>query len=289
MSPALAHRTTWRSLFFDSLVILLGVLCATIGLKGFLLSSHFIDGGVTGISMLLAKTLSLPLALLIVLMNLPFVVMGWRQMGKSFALKTFLAILALSACLLWLEVPTVTDDKLLTAVFGGLFIGAGIGLTIRVGAVLDGTEIAALLISKMVHFLRVGDVILLLNIGIFILAAFYLGIQPALYSVLTYFAASRTIDFLLHGLEEYTAIFIISTQSEAIRSAILQELNRTATIFRGRRGSSSLEQDILCCIVTRLEIGQIKQTAHLIDESAFIYTQSISDIEGGVVKRPRLH
>src|SRR5262245_64409571 len=190
------------------------------GLKGFLMSSRFIDGGVTGISMLLSDVLEFPLSVLILAINLPFIIVGYRQLGRKFALKSSLAIAGLSVCLAVIKYPDVTPDKLLTAVFGGFFIGAGIGLAMRGGAVLDGTEIAALLVSKRSGMFRVGDVILGLNIVIFLTAAFFLGVEEALYSILTYVSASKTLDFLLHGIEEYTAITIISEKSDAIRQAI---------------------------------------------------------------------
>src|SRR6476619_5533505 len=155
----------------DFVLIVLGILSAGLGLKGFLLSSHFIDGGVTGVSMLLANVLGWPLSILILVINLPFIFLAYKQIGLVFALKSTLAIAGLSACLAFVTYPDVTPDKLLTAVFGGFFIGAGIGLAIRGGAVLDGTEIAALLVSKRSHLLRVGDVILILNIFIFLTAA----------------------------------------------------------------------------------------------------------------------
>ena len=196
--------------FINAVFIILGILSAGLGLKGFLLSSRFIDGGVTGVSMLLADVFGMPLAVLLPLLNLPFIALGYRQIGKKFAVKSALAIAGLSLCLAVVKYPDVTPDLLLTAVFGGFFIGAGIGLAMRGGAVLDGTEIAALLISKSSNLLRVGDVILILNIFIFSAAAFFLGLEIALYSMLTYFAASKTIDFLIHGIEEYTAVIIIS-------------------------------------------------------------------------------
>src|SRR6185436_3429571 len=228
-------------------LVLAGIASAAFGLKGFLLSSRFIDGGVTGISMLLSDVLHLPLSILILVINLPFIAVGYRSIGRAFALKSTLAIAGLSLCLAFVKFPDVTPDKLLTAVFGGVFIGAGIGLAIRGGAVLDGTEIAALLVSKGSHLLRVGDVILILNIVIFSAAAFFLGMEIALYSVLTYFAASKTIDFILHGIEEYTAVTIISESSSAIREAIVRRLKRGVTIYKGQGGKSGMEQDILFC------------------------------------------
>jgi len=269
--------------------IVAGIFSAGMGLKGFLLSSHFIDGGVTGISMLLAGVAGLPLSIWILLINLPFVAVAYRQIGRMFALKSTLAIAGLSVCLALVKYPDVTPDKLLTAVFGGFFIGAGIGLAIRGGAVLDGTEIAALLISKTSHLLKVGDVILILNIFIFLAAALFLGIESALYSILTYFAASKTIDFILHGIEEYTGITIVSSQSEAVRAAILNDLGRGVTIYKGRGGFSDTEQDILYCVVTRLEIAKVRKIVEELDDSAFIVIQSISDAGGGLVKRRVVH
>lgn len=270
-------------------LILTGILSASVGLKGFLLSSRFIDGGVTGISMLLSTVLGWPLPVLLLVINLPFIALGFRQIGRVFAIKSALAITGLALCLAFVKIPVVTPDKLLTAIFGGFFIGAGIGLAIRGGAVLDGTEIAALLVSKGSNLLKVGDVILILNIFIFSSAAFFLGIESALYSVLTYFAASRTIDFLIHGIEEYTAVIIISEQSEEIRQAIIRSLKRGVTVYKGRGGMSNVEQDILFCVVTRLEIGRIKALVKEIDRAAFIVIHPLADAAGGMIKKPALH
>jgi uncharacterized membrane-anchored protein YitT (DUF2179 family) len=269
----------------NTVLIVLGIFSAGLGLKGFLLSSLFIDGGVTGISMLLANVLGWPLSILIVAINLPFIALGYRQVGRAFAIKSTLAIAGLALCLAFVKYPDVTPDKLLTAVFGGFFIGAGIGLAIRGGAVLDGTEIAALLISKSSHLLKVGDVILLLNVLIFSAAAFFLGIESALYSMLTYFAASKTVDFLIHGVDEYTAVIIVSERSDEIRQAILSDLQRGVTVYKGRGGLTGTEQDILFCVVTRLEIGRIKTTAQAIDSSSFIVVHPLADAEGGVIRK----
>ncbi|MGH9967396.1 MAG: YitT family protein [Pyrinomonadaceae bacterium] len=273
----------------NTILILLGILSAGFGLKGFLLSSRFIDGGVTGVSMLLSNVLNVRLSVLLLVINLPFIALGYRQIGRSFAIKSGLAITGLALSLAFIPYPDVTPDKLLTAVFGGFFIGAGIGLAIRGGAVLDGTEVAALLVSKSSHLLKVGDVILLLNVVIFSAAAFFLGIEAALYSMLTYFAASKTVDFLIHGIEEYTAIIIISDKSEEIRQEIIRYLRRGVTVYKGRGGLSDVEQNILFCVVTRLEIGRVKTVAKEVDEGAFIVVHALSDAEGGVVKKLALH
>lgn len=269
--------------------IAVGVLSAGMGIHGFLLSSRFIDGGVTGISMLLSKVLGLPLWAPVLVLNLPFVALGYRQVGRAFAARSAAAIVGLSACLATVRYPDVTPDKLLTAVFGGFFIGAGMGLAIRGGAVLDGTDVAALLISRRSHLLRVGDVVLGLNVAIFLAAAYSLGVDPALYSILTYVAASRTLDFLLNGIEQYHAVVIVSEASEPTRLAIVGVLGRGVTVYKGRRGRTGTDQDILFCVVTRLEIGRVMDVARDLDPSAFVVVYPLSDARGGVLKEVARH
>jgi uncharacterized membrane-anchored protein YitT (DUF2179 family) len=273
----------------NALLIALGILAAAFGLKGFLLSSNFIDGGVTGVSMLLAKVTPWPLSVWLPLVNAPFIAIGYRQMGRAFAIRSALAIAGLSAALATVHVPDVTPDLLLTAVFGGFFIGTGIGLAVRGGAVLDGTEIAALLISKRSALLKVGDVILAFNIALFLAAMSLLGVEPALYSILTYIAAARTLDFVIYGLEAHTAITIISARNGVIRERIIGELERGVTVYKGYGGLSGVEQDILYCVVTRLEIGKVKAIVRAVDPSAFVVSHPLADAEGGVVKRAAAH
>jgi len=244
--------------------------------------------------MLLADVTSLPISVLIFINNLPFLWLGYRKMGKTFALKSMLAIAGLSVCLATIHYPDVTPDKLLTAVFGGLFLGAGVGLAIRGGAVLDGTEIAALLVSKKTQIIKVSDVILIFNALIFLAAAFLLGIEEALYSILTYIAASKMIDFILNGIEQYTGVTVVSTQSEAIRLAITDNLGRGVTVYQGKHGYGkdgmiNDPRDIIFTVATRLEIPSLKKTILDIDPKAFIVQQSIDDTTGGLLKRKGLH
>ena len=273
------------------ILILIAIFSAALGIKGYLLSSHFIDGGVTGVSMLLNNILGIPLYVLIPLLNLPFVLLGYYHMGFRFAIKSTIAIAGLALCLGVVTFPDVTPDKLLTALFGGFFIGVGIGLAIRAGAVLDGTEIAALLVSRGNAHLKVSDVILIVNIIIFIAAAFFLGIEPASYSVLTYIAAAKTIDFLLHGLEEYTGVTIVSDKSEAVQKEIVKVLDRGITVYqgkggKGKRGETTTTSEILFTVVTRLELGKLQALIRQVDPDAFIIQHSINDVHGGAVKRP---
>ncbi len=270
-------------------LIVLGILSAGMGLHGFLLSSHFIDGGVTGVSMLLTEITGIPLPALILVINLPFIALGYRQIGRAFAIRSAAAIVGLSVCLATIHFRDVTPDKLLTAVFGGFFIGAGMGLAIRGGAVLDGTDIAALLISKSSYLLRVGDVILGMNIVIFLAAAFFLGVESSLYSILTYVAASKTLDFLLHGIEQYHAITIVSSRSEAVRATITGTLGRGITIFKGRGGLTGADQEILFCVVTRLEIGKVMEIVQRVDPASFVTIHPLSEALGGVLKKTSHH
>jgi len=283
-------KETTREFIF----IIIGIFSAGMGLKGFLLSSHFIDGGVTGISMLLADITPVPISIFIFAINLPFLWLGYRKLGKTFAIKSTLAIGGLSLCLALVHFPDVTHDKLLTAVFGGIFLGTGIGLAIRGGAVLDGTEIAALLVSKRSQLLKVSDVILSLNVVIFGIAAFVLGIEQALYSILTYLSASKMIDYILNGIEQYTGLTIVSIHSEVIRKTITETLGRGVTIYEGKNGYGkdgviNDPRDIIFTVATRLEIPSIKKEVLAIDPKAFIVQQSIDDTTGGLLKRKGLH
>ncbi len=290
---ATTARATLRQHLKDTAFIVAGILSVGLGLKGFLLSSQFIDGGVTGISMLLASQTGLPLPVGLVAMNLPFIWLGYRQIGRDFALKSTLAIAGLALCITFVPYPDVTPDLLLTALFGGFFVGAGIGLSMRGGAVLDGTEVAALVISRNVPTLKVSDVILLMNIVIFGAAAFFLTINLALYSMITYFAASKTIDFIIHGIEEYTAILIVSGAHEAIRADILAA-GWGVTILKGaqghgKRGDLGQDVDVLYVIVTRLEISRLRTMALNLDEQAFLIQYPVDDVLGGQVKSLPLH
>jgi uncharacterized membrane-anchored protein YitT (DUF2179 family) len=270
-------------------LIALGVASAGMGLKGFLLSSNFIDGGVTGVSMLLSKTTGWPLAIWLPVVNLPFIVVAYRLLGRAFAVRSVCAIAGLAVALALVPYPDVTPDPLLTAVFGGLFIGAGIGLSMRGGAVLDGTEIAALLISRRADIVKVSDVILVFNVVLFLLAMSTLGVNEALYSILTYAAAAKTLDFVLYGVDEYTAIIIMSEAHASIRERILGQLGRGVTVYRGYGGLSEDDRQILYCVVTRLEVSKVKGIVRECDPLAFIVFHALAGAEGGVVRRQPLH
>ncbi|HZH64298.1 MAG TPA: YitT family protein [Flavisolibacter sp.] len=276
----------------DVFLILLGVLCAGFGLRGFLISNGLIDGGVMGISLLTNSQTSVPLSILIIAFNLPFLLLGYRQISKIFSIKSILAIGLLAVAVAFVPYPTVTNDKVLVAVFGGFFLGAGIGLSIRGGCVIDGTEVLAIYLSKKIS-ITVGDFILLFNIVIFSVAAWLLSMEVALYSILTYLAASKTVDFLLEGIEEYTGVTVISNHSQQIMSMIQNDLGRGLTIYSGRKGFgksglSNQNIDIIFTVITRLEINRLTSEIKRIDPRAFIVMQSIKDTRGGMVKKIQL-
>jgi len=273
----------------------LGVASAAMGLEAFMLPNGLFDGGVTGISLLAARLLpgNPPLSVLLVVLNLPFVWLGFRQMGKGFAVRALLAILTLAVVLETVHFPVVTQDKMLIAVFGGFFLGAGIGLAMRGGGVLDGTEILAVYLSRKAS-LSVGDFVLVLNILIFMVVALVLDVPTALYSILTYLSASKTIEFVVNGIEEYTGVTIISEHSDAIRRALTERLGRGVTVYAGHRGYGSRGEqpssiEIVFTVVTRLEVSQVTTEVNHIDPRAFIIMHSVNDAKGGMVKKRALH
>ncbi|WP_019947973.1 YitT family protein [Hymenobacter aerophilus] len=286
-------RRWWKLQITNALFLTMGVFCAGFGLESFLLPGGFLDGGVTGVSLLLRQVFGLPLSALIVVLNLPFMIMASRQLGKGVAIRTLLSVLGLAVVLATVPFPIVTEDKLLISVFGGFFLGAGIGLAMRGGGVLDGTEIMAIYLSKT-SSLTVGDIILFFNIVIFGVAAYVLSIETALYSILAYLSAAKTVDFVIDGVEEYTGVTIVSGRSDAIRRMITEKLGRGATIYSGKRGYGSHGHqpspiDIVFTVVTRLELSQLKAEVEQIDRQAFMVMHSVKDTKGGMIKKRPLH
>jgi uncharacterized membrane-anchored protein YitT (DUF2179 family) len=274
----------------DILLTSLGIFSAAFGLKSFLVPNKFIDGGATGISLLLSELTPLTLPVLLILINLPFMLLGIRIMGRMFALKTSLAIAGLAVVVATVHFPEITHDKLLVAVFGGFFLGSGIGLAVRSGCVIDGTEILALYLSRRLGT-TMGDIITLINVVIFSSAAYFLSVDTALYSMVTYLAASRTVDFIIEGIEEYTGITIISSHSAELRKMIIEKLGRGITVYSGKQGfgktGHTRDVDILYTVVTRLEINKLRSEIEKVDPNAFVVMNSLKDIQGGLVKKRR--
>lgn len=273
--------------------IILGILAAGFGLKGFLIPSGLIDGGITGVSLLIHFLSSVSVSLLIFVINIPFIFLAFKQVGKTFAIKTSIAITGLAILLLFVEFPIITSDRLLVAVFGGFFLGAGIGLSMRGGGVLDGTEVLSVYLSKKIN-LSVGEVLFGINVVIFAFAAFFLSVETALYSILIYLTASKTMDFIITGIEEYIGISVISKKSNEIRKSLINDFKKGVTIYKGKGGYSEgdpnhTDIDIIYTILTRFEVTRIKGVIKKIDPSALIIEQGLNEVSGGRVKQRPLH
>jgi uncharacterized membrane-anchored protein YitT (DUF2179 family) len=265
-------------------LVLLGAFGGAFGIKGFLAPNGLIDGGVTGVAMLLAAVSAVPLGLLLILLNLPFLSLSYLRMNKLLAITGAATITLFSLLITNLHVEAVTNDRLLAAVFGGLFVGSGIGFAIRGGSILDGTEILAIHLGRHTA-LGVGDIILIVNTLIFSAGVVTIGLEPALYSVLTYFSATRAVDFILYGIEEYQGALIISGEHEQIRRMLLRDMRRGVTILRGSGGLDEEEYKVLFCVVTRLEFPKIRSRVNTIDPNAFVVNFAINDVHGGTTSR----
>jgi len=288
-----ALRVAFRRRVKDVLFMTLGIFSAAFGLEGFLIPNAFIDGGATGIALLAVNLTGLPLALLLVVVNAPFMVVAYRTIGREFALKTMAAIAGLALVTATVHFPDVTHDKLLVAVFGGFFLGAGIGLAVRGGSVIDGTEVLALALSRKLGT-TIGDIIMMINVIIFGVAAWLLGVETALYAMVTYLAASRTVDFVIEGIEEYTGLTIISPHHEELRHMIGTVMGRGLTVYTGRRGfgknGQSFDTEIIYCVITRLELSKILTEIEKVDPNAFVVMSPVKDTRGGMIKkRPLQH
>lgn len=290
---ALVKRITiWRQIK-DGIFIAIGVVMASIGLKGFLLPNGFFDGGAMGMSLLLEMLTPVNLSVLIILVNLPFILLGAKQVSVPFAIKSTLAIFALALLVHYIEVPAITADKLLIAVFGGFFLGSGIGFAIRGGAVIDGTEVLAISVSRT-SSLTVGDFITVFNVCLFIVAAIFVDLETAMYSMLTYFSASKTVDFIINGVEEYLGVMIMSPHAEDIKQMISYDLGRGVTVLRsdggyGKNAESLPDRKVLFCVITRLEVTKMLVEIQKIDPTAFVIQYPIKDTKGGMIKKRPLH
>ncbi len=273
----------------DIFYLLLGVIAASFGLKSFLMPSGFLDGGVTGISLMINELTNFPFAVALVLFNLPFIILAYFAIGKDFAVKSIIGIVLLAVAVAVIPYPHVTSDSLLIAAFGGLFLGLGIGLAIRGGAIIDGTEVFAIFISRKTS-LTVGNVILIFNIAIFMCAAYFLSTEIALYAILTYFSASKTIDFVIDGIEEFIGVTIISDKNDEIRLAIIDGMGRGCTLFHAQKGFTNNEGNasetlVVYTVITRLEMSRLKTEIDKIDNQAFIIMASVKDAKGGMIKK----
>jgi len=286
----------WKTIFSVRTILytIIGVLCTVIAIKGFMMPNHFLDGGVTGMSILAHEIFHVDISWVLITLNIPFLILGYKKIGPTFAVQSFITVLVLAAFLHFIEIPTVTNDKVLIAVFGGLMMGLGVGLTIRAGAVIDGLEVIADYTQKKFG-LTSSEIIVFINSCIFLIAAFSLGIEPAMYSIVTFFTATRVADYVVDGFEEYHALHIISKEYDFMKEMIVKDFGKAITVYKGERGylpgafEIKSDCDIIMTIATRLEMHRIKQAVADKDPKAFVYVQSIKEVKGGLIKQIRKH
>lgn len=278
----------------DVLLMVFGVIISGFALKCFMVPNRFFDGGVTGISLLLHELYHINLTAVILVINMPLIIVSYFSVGKKFALRTLISIILLGICLYYLPEYTMTKDKLLISIFGGVFLGIGIGLIMRAGAALDGIEVLALYTLKRTSF-TITEIILGINIIIFAVAAFKFGIETSLYSILTYFAATSTINYVVEGLQAYTGVTIISGKSEEIKHQLVNHLGRGITVYKGQRGflpgkfNVSSDCDIIFTVVTRLEMRKLKNLVYDVDANAFMFANTIKEASGGIIRKKQGH
>jgi uncharacterized membrane-anchored protein YitT (DUF2179 family)/predicted metal-dependent HD superfamily phosphohydrolase len=289
------HATTHSDFqLSDILLMLLGALIAGFALKGFLLPSNFLDGGVTGISLLIHSVYQLNFPLVFIIVSIPLIILAVYVVNIKFALKTLISIVCVSLCTHFLPYPVITTDKLLISIFGGFFSGIGIGLTIRAGSAMDGIDVLAVYTLKRSSF-TISEIIMAINSVIFIIAASHFGIETALYSMLTYFTATKTIDYVVEGIEAYTGVTIISGNSERIKEKLVNEMGKGVTIYKGERGflpgkyEVHADVDIIFTVITRLELRKLKNLVYSEDPKAFVFANTIKETSGGIIKQKSSH
>lgn len=279
-----------KSLLFK----IIGIICAVVAIKGFMIPNHFLDGGITGISILIHEFYHIEVSIPLVILNLPFIYIGYKKIGKSFAVNSLLAVILLGIVMHFMPVPIVTKDHFLTAVFGGIFVGLGIGFVIRGGGVIDGLEVIAEYSNKKFG-LTTTEIIMAINTTIFLIIAFYLGLEKAMYSIITFFTALKVSDYVVDGFEKLISLTVISPNSDIVKSIIVKDFKKAITVYKGERGNLpgsfnvTHDCDIIVTVVTRLEVHKIKQAIAVADPLAFTYVQNIGEITGGIVSKKSNH
>jgi uncharacterized membrane-anchored protein YitT (DUF2179 family) len=274
----------WRAIF-----IFLGAAFVAVGLEIFLVPNNIVDGGITGISIILSNKTGISLGLFLFLLNLPFLILGYKQIGKTFAISTLFGVLVMSIGTALLHpVPPLTVEPILASVFGGIFVGIGVGLVIRFGGSLDGTEVVAILFSKKLPF-SVGEMVMFINLFILSSAGFVFSWDRAMYSLIAYFIAFKMIDVVIEGFDDSKACWISSDKHEEIGEAILKRLGRGITYLYGEGGYSGDTKKIIFCVLTRLEEAKLKSIVEEKDPHAFLAIGNVHDVKGGRFKKNDIH
>lgn len=286
-----ADKVDWKHVLNlkNFIFLFAGSSLAVLAMKGFMIPNKFLDGGVTGVSILLHEIFHINISLLVIGLNLGFVYLGYRNIGKTFAVQTIIAVIILAIGLFFFNINPITTDKLLIAIFGGILIGSGVGMVIRGGGVIDGAEVIAVFTRRKVGFSN-SEIIMIINCVIFGVAALEFGIETAMYSIITYFTATRATNYVVDGIEEFTAMNIVSAKEEEVKNFLVNDLGKGITVYKGERGylpdsfETKTDCEIIVTIVTRLEIKQIHDSIKDIDPKAFIYVNSIKEASGGILK-----
>lgn len=291
------HDTVrWRHILSLRSMILriIGVICAAVAFRGFMIPNHFLDGGINGISILIYEIFHIPISIPLLLLNIPFLLIGYYKIGKTFAVSSLIAILMLSVLLFFIQVPVITQDKFLIAIFGGVFMGLAIGFVIRSAGVIDGLEVIAEYTTSKSVFSS-GEIILSINTIIFLSAAYKFGIETAMYSIITFYTALKISQYVVDGFEELTEMTIVSAQHDRIKETIVKQFNKGISVYNGKRGflptnfDIQEDVDIIVTVLTRLEVFHLQNAILDIDPNAFIYIQSINEVSGGIVKKVSHH
>ncbi len=271
----------------ETFQIFLGIVLASIGLKAFLLPNGFLDGGVTGIAILISEKSSIDISWLLLGISVPFLVLAWFTVSKKIVFKSILSIVGLAIFIHFENFASVTDDKLLISIFGGLFLGAGIGLTIKNGAVLDGSEVLGIFINET-YGISIGRVILVFNLLLFAITACILSVEVAMYSILTYLVTAKVIDFMIEGFEDYVGLMIVSTKTSELEQQLISQVGTGITVYQGARGFGNRgrqgDMEIIHLVINRIDIRKTYNSIDKIDKSAFIIEFDVNNIRGGVLR-----
>ena len=277
-----------RQVLVEFFQISIGILLASIGLKAFLLPNGFLDGGVTGIALLISQLYNLNISIVLIIVSIPFLIIAWNTLARKIVIKSLLAITTLAIFIHFENFTSVTEDKLLISIFGGLFLGAGIGITIKNGAVLDGSEILGIFANQRLG-ISIGKVVLFFNIILFSITAILISIEVSMYSILTFLITAKVIDLMIEVFEDYIGLMIVSVHSSQIESGLINEINVGATIYKGVKGYGQRgyqdQQGIIHTVVNRIDINRTYQMIEQIDKNAFIVEFDVNNVKGGILKK----
>jgi uncharacterized membrane-anchored protein YitT (DUF2179 family) len=274
--------------------MLAGVILIVFAIKGFMIPNKFIDGGIIGVSLLVHELYHINLSLCLIIGNIGFFFIAYRKISKHLAIRSGIALIFLSAGLEFIQIPVVTTDTILISIFGGVILGTGIGLIMRIGGAIDGTEILAALTKKRIG-LSMSEIIIIINTTLFLIIAIKLGTEIAMFSIITFFTAAKMIDYVVEGIEQFTALTVISCKSEKIKDIIVRDFQKGITVYKGERGflpgkmEIKNDCDIIVTVVTRLELLNIKKAILAEDPNAFLYVHSIKEASGGILKKFHSH